>query len=448
MKNAFGLSGKVIALAAALLFAGCLGDGDGGSEVATKNELEAAGEALFDLPSSLHAADASVAEDALAKGALMKTAGMADSVAVEALEPYRLVPGYLHVAESAKLSLKSLLTDLAAEEWPEEWEGMTEQGYWVRTVARDSSLDGDSGLRFRSLAMSKEGEPVLWVSYFRNARGEFSGTFVWRSEGVDSTRVAVRFNGRNADLLGERLVVAMRRGVATLENVNAPASVRVVAVRKENRVALSAISYHPTWQDHDTNGVSFWGEGPKVFAVRAVANTDKDVALLKVAFADTSAVAGSLFTEHLLDNATRVRAAVHMRSLMMENDTLNRLVWWALDREKSLQAPQSNVADGLDFLAYTDARSPESLTAEEAWRVLSNSRSDILAGDDRGLKVLYWTMALRQPIFLASGARIVGAGSMGSGFGLEVSELESDAVELPDVSDALDASELEFPTGL
>jgi hypothetical protein len=427
-----------LALASVLSLTGCLGDSSERDADAGSVELAAAGSALFELPSALQAVDPSVES-----GALAKTSVLADSVAAEAMEPYRLVPGFVYVAESAKEGVKSLIADLAAQEWPDEWEGTNEDGYLIRTLGKDTALDGESDLRFRSLSMSKDGENVLYLSYFKNARGQFSGTFVWRSEAGDSTRVLVRFNGRNAQTLGERMVVMVRRGVSSLENVNAPSVVRVVAVRKEARVALSALTYHPTWQDAD--GGAFWGEGPKVFGVRAVANTEKDVALLKVAFADTLVKPGTLFQDYLLDDVTRSRAAVRMRALMTENDTLNKLVWWSLKRGKSLHAAEANVADGLDFLAFTTAKVPADLTEDDACQAMRNSKADILSGSDQELKGLYWSMTLEQPILLGSGARIVGAGSVAADFGLDEAELTDDSVELPELADVLDTTALEFP---
>lgn len=441
-----------IALASLLSLTGCLGDSSGSESASSASpELEAAGDALYDLPSALQAASAQVDAGALARSSVLSKSGayavgdVEDSVAAEALEPYRLVPGFVHVAESAKQGLKTLITDMAAQEWPDEWEGTDDKGYFIRTVGKDTALDGESGLRFRSLSMSKNGEKVLHISYFKNARGQFSGTFVWRSEAEDSTQVMVRFNGRNAGVLGERMVVMVKRGLSALEDVNAPSVVRVVAVRKEARVALSAISYHPTWKEINANGDTFWDEGPKVFGMRAVANTDKDVALLKVAFADTLVLPGKLFQDYLLDDVTRKQAAVRMRELMTENDTLNKLVWWSLARGKSLHAAEANLADGLDFLSFTTSKLPADLTVEDANQAMQNSKQDILSGADRDLKNLYWAMTLKQPILLRSEARIVGAGTVAADFGLATDELANSDVELPELSDVTQSTEMEFP---
>ena len=159
---------------------------------------------------------------------------------------------------------------MASEDWPDEWEGTDENGYFIRVTSKDTALDGDADLRFRSLSMKKEGEKVLYVSYFKNARNQFSGNFWWRSEGEDSLQVSVHFNGRHANVLGERMVVRVQRGLQALEDANAPSVVRVVAVRKGSRVAVSALSYHPTWEEPDST--DFWVAGPRCVGVRAVAD--------------------------------------------------------------------------------------------------------------------------------------------------------------------------------
>ncbi len=429
--------------AALLSLVGCFDSGAETSSSSSADEMSLASDALYTLPSALQAADPSV-ESVEATAALAKSS----DVSVEAsgaLEAYRLVPAYLHIAENAKEQVKQLIVSMAGQDWPDQWEGDNEEGYHIKTLGRDTTLDGETGLRFRSLTMSKEGEKVLFVSYFRNARGQFSGTFVWRSEGADSTRVAVHFNGRNAGVLGERMVVKVERPVGALENADAPTVVRVAAVRKGDRVAVSMISFHPTWEDVNGDGEQFWGEGAKVFGVRAVANTEKDVALIKVAFADTSVGKGELFQKHLLDDGSRLHAAERMREMMSANDTLNRLVWWSLANGKSLNSPAKSVSDGMQFLGFKTEKKPADLTVEDAVQAFVNSKDDILAGSDSELKSLYWAMVLKQPMLLRSGARIVGAGDIPSDFGLADTELSTDDVALPEVSDAFDATETEFP---
>lgn len=433
-----------LGLLASLGLVGCLGEStksQASSEVS--QEMEAAGRALFEIPSALQSANPSVVlSEAQGEGALAKTAVVLDSSASEALEPYRWVPAYLHVAESAKQSLQQLISDMASEDWPEEWEGTDENGYFIQVASKDSTLDGESDLRFRSLSMKKDGQRVLWVSYFKNARNQFSGTFWWRSEGDDSLQVSVHFNERLAGDLGERMVVRVQRGLQALEDANAPSVVRVVAVRKGTRVAVSALSYHPTWEEPDSS--DFWVDGPRFVGVRAVADSEKDVALIKVAMADTLVRPGTLFKDYLLHDVMMRQATENMKRLMLRNDTLNQLVWWALDKGKSLHAAEANPLDGLDFLAYTGAREPQDLTVEQAYQVLQNSREHILAGNDQELKKLYWLVTIQQPIMLRSQARLVGAGDVAEGFGLVPADLESDDVELPEPSEVFVSEEPEF----
>ncbi len=437
----------------AILFFGCSsGEGSSANENASSaTELQSAGATLFSLPSALQAETPTVEfsdKEILAKaGSLAKVAVVTDSGFAEALEPYRLVPAYIYVAESAKENLKAFIESIASEEWPDTWEGTSESGYEVRTVGGDTTLDDETDIRFRSLTLSKEGQRVLYVSYFKNARNQYSGTFISRSEESDSTWVVIHFNGRNTGVAGERMIVAVKRGGEALENDNAPSAVRVVAVRKGSRIAASVISYHPYFHDEDSTGYSFWGEGPKLFAARTVADTAKNVALLKVAFADTSVRAGTLFTDYLLNDVALTRTTLYMQRLMTQNDTINRLVWWSLDRGKSLKAPESTLEDGLDFLAYTTTQVPTDLTDTNAYDVLQNSKTDILNGTDQDLKKLYWSINLEQPILLRAGARIVGAGPVDSSdnFGLITEDLETDDVELPEAADVLESTEFEFP---
>ncbi len=146
-----------------------------------------------------------------------------------------------------------------------------------------------------------------------------------------------------------------------------------------------------------------------------------------------------------LIDVTRKQAAVRMRELMTENDTLNKLVWWSLARGKSLHAAEANLADGLDFLSFTTSKLPADLTVEDAYQAMQNSKLDILSGADRDLKSLYWAMTLKQPILLRSEARIVGAGTVAADFGLATDELANSDVELPELTDVTQSTEMEFP---
>ena len=441
-----------LSLLLSVFFSGCGNTGDSASsDTGTSADLKGAGSAFYSLPSALQAKNPTVdiSADGFTSNAklLAKVSAGLDSGFATAMEPYRLVPAYIYVAESAKEQMKTLLDDIVAEDLPDNWEGVSDSGYRIRTVARDSSLSDEKNLRFRSLSMEKEGTAKLYASYFKNGRNQYSGSFLWHSEGPDSLWIAVHFNGRNSGVYGERLQVTVKRAASVLENDNAPTFVRVVSVRKNARVSASVISYHPVWHDEDSTGYSFWGAGPKIYAARAVADTAKNVALLKVAFADTAARAGTLFEDYLLDTVTKSRTTLALQRLMAGNDTLNRAVWWSLATGKSLYAPLSDSSSAADFLAYTAERQASDLTEEDAYQLMQNSNTDILSGSDRDLKKLYWAMTLEQPVLLRAGARIVGAGDVeeSDDFGLVTGDLETDDVALPEPTDVWDTTDFVFP---
>lgn len=388
----------------ALMFGAC-------SENATKNEpeLSANGKALkgvtasmFDLPSSISDDAPAVAVEGQ-KSALAKSGVAVSNTTEEAsLGFYKVVPVYTHFAMAIKDSVRALIEKLAVEDLPESYNGPWGD-YQVTLVSKDSTGPTDEGKVF-FLTLKKEDKTVLHLQYRKNSRDQYRGACYFKSEGLDSTAVLLRFNTFNEGTLGKRMTLWITRPESQLEKVGDPSVFRFRAVSTPNgRVVVSGASYHPTFDGDD-----FWLEGSKVYGFRAISNADKNQAVLRVAFADADSVDEDFFTKRALDKSVVDRATVIWKKAMVENDTIARAVLYSLEKKVTLKEILASPAHILAVWAFKSDRNIEDFTSADMEAYMDLNGADIMAGNDEGMKILYFHVKVKQPIFLKADATIVG----------------------------------------
>lgn len=430
----------------AMMFAAC-------SENATQNNaevqegskmLQGVTASMFDLPSS-------IANDNSTVALQKKNASLAKSVAINdessqeasALGFYTGVPAIIHLSEAIKDSVRVLIEKLAAEDLPELYEGNWGE-YNVKLVSVDSLGTDEEGKLFR-LTMKKDGEVVLHLQYRKNDRNQYRGSCYFHSQDADSSKVLLRFNTFNEGALGKRMTLWITRPASTLENKNDPSVFRFRAVQKpDGRVILSGLTYHPEFESDD-----FWLDGPKVYGFRAVSDAEKDMTVLRVAFADVNQVGENFFRDHALDKEVLGRATEIWKEAMIKNDTIAKAVVYSLDAKIPLSEIVRSPAEIIKVWAHTPSKPVEEFSVEDMEAYLVINREDILNGTDEGMKILYFHAKVEQPIFLASGAKIVGyEGNLAIEFSLTSADLDNASVdtEIPSDLDATDITKEDAET--
>lgn len=393
-----------LVLPAALIFAAC-------SENVTKSnaELQEGSVMLKGVTSSIFDVPSSVANESSSVGILEKSTALSKAVAIaqgeeesEALAFYTAVPATIHLAEAIKDSVRLLIEAFASEDLPETYEGLWGE-YSVKLLSIDSLGKEEEGKLFR-LTMSKDGEIMMHLQYRKNSRNQYRGACYFQSQEADSTKLLLRFNTFNEGVLGKRMTIWISRSASTLENPNDPTIFRFHAVQTPaGRVMVSGITYHPEFDGDD-----FWMDGAKVYGFRAVSDVNKNHAILRVAFGDAEDVDGNFFMKHALDKAILGRATQLWKEAMLENDTIARAVSYSMEKKVPLSEIIRSPALIIAVWAYQAQKPVSEFSSEDLKAYLDVNAEDILAGEDKGMKILYYHVKVKQPIFLSSKATIVG----------------------------------------
>jgi len=413
---------KLLALIipAALLLGACSQSNNPTADSSTGSAaLKGVSASIFDLPSSVAAAEPSVQLSGTT--ALAKTGVVATGEEVAGLAAYQAVPLYVHLAETVKDSVRALIENLAAQDLPDSFDGDW-NGYKVKLWSVDSLFENDNGKIF-TLIMKKDGITTLKLHYARNARSQYRGSCYYLSDKGDSTAVLLRFNTFNEGVLGKRMTLWVTRPESQLEDVNGPSVLRVRAVETPaGRIIVTGVSYHPLFAQD-----SFWTDGPKVYAFRAVTNPTKDQGILRVAFADADSIDGDFFTKHSLDKEVATRATEILKDSMTVNAAMAKYFFYSLEQNKALA--DFSPTDLIALTTYEPTRTVESLTAADLKAYLTINSASILAGTDAGSKVLYFHVMVEQPIFLSAAATIVGyASAVPANFSVAASEIDDSAI--------------------
>lgn len=388
---------------AALLIASC-------SENTAKNNAEmkegsvmlrGVTSSMFDMPSSISNESATV-DVAGQNSNLAKAVAVAAGEEEDALGFYKAVPATIYFADAIKDSVRLLIEKFAATDLPESYEG-TWDDYAVKLVSLDSLGSEEEGELFR-LTMSKNGEIVMNLQYRKNNRDQYRGSCYFKSQDADSTKLLLRFNTFNEGTLGKRMTIWITRPASTVEEQNDATAFRFRAVQTPaGRIVLSGMSYHP-----DFDGDDFWLDGAKIYGFRTVSDVEKDHAILRVAFADAADVGANFFVEHSLDKAVLSRATEIWKAEMLKNDTIAKAVTYSLEKEIPLSQIITSPVLVLAVWAYEPKKTVEEFTEVEMEAYLGVNAVDILAGEDEGMKLLYFHAKVKQPIYLSRGAKIVG----------------------------------------
>ena len=388
------------------------------------NTLQAsAREALFDLPSSVQAAQPSVQADS-GVVALAKTLALTlDAQEREAFGPYLAVPVYIHIAETAKQSVQQFIEDLATKNLPPHWQGKVDS-LDITTLLVDSTIEGRAAT-YCSVKAERNGDLRLRLTFFRTDSAQYQGSFYLSEPAKDSSRIRVRFNSIGTG--GEsRMSVMFQRSPLNMEKVNDPTLLRVQAIKRANgRMVITGASYHPAFVD------SFWGNGPKVYGFQAVSDPSLDRSVLRIAFADADSVDSTFYTSHSLDKGVLHHATLSLRKTMHDSTSWTKVIYFCLDSGLSIQ--EAMATHFRELYAYVPTRTADDFRDADLERYLDLNQADILARKPgtEGLRGLYLMIKIKPPIFLARNATIVGAGLAGlpTGFPLPATAIEDESVD-------------------
>lgn len=404
-----------LALGSALGLSACFTDSDSSPAAKSMGILPPVDELLADLPSSV-AGGGTTSLARLADGAI----AVGDtSFEAKVVEPYKPALAYIHLANAVKNQVKAVVKNFESANIPEQVD-TTINGWHVISKTADTTVDGANQKIFK-VTFDSAGVKNLGLNYWKNARDQYRGNFYLRSsEGL----VALHFNNHNEALFGKRMVVVFHRPQEKLNAATDPSVLKVVAVRKNDKVWVSGASYHPTWKD-DGN---FWVAGPRLYGFKAAVNSVKDVGLFSVAFATpTEAKNGGLFQDSLL-----LDQAVARQALPMVQANAGLVTWINLVMGTSKAADQLTVAD-LQAFSRKALANPNTLTGEQ--------------------KAFLALMAIPQPVVVKAGARIAGAvtdvQSDVDAAALQVSDLKAAEIETPDVTEITTVNmDYQLPDGL
>lgn len=375
------------------------------------NTLQASSrEALFDLPTSLQSESSGLLEGsstyALARVAVGDSIET-DADKIEAFKPYLAVPLYIHLAEEAKIAVQNFILDMSKNELPPKWEGKVDSLY-VKTLLRDTTLNGKSGI-FCSLKGLRNDTTIISLQFFRSDSNLYRGHFYLYNPADHQAQVRVEFDGVTKP--GEQsMTVLLKRDSLNLEDQNDLTMIRIHAIKKASgRIVVTGSSYHPLYTDE------FWGDSPKIYAFQAVSHPEKNRTLMRVAFGDADSLGPDFFVKHSVDQGVLRQVTKSMQQNMRDSASWNKLIYFSLD--SGLAARDIFVAPHYaEYLAYEPTRTPDDFTSADLEAFLDLNRESILNKRDNmeNLRALYFLVKIKQPIFLANDARIVGSGPDGA----------------------------------
>ena len=338
---------------------------------------------------------------------------------------YQPIPKYIYFAEQAKNTVKEFVKELRTHDIPEEFDEVKD-GLHIISRSVDTTILG-ADQKFFTIQVKDENEnPILAMNYWKNARDQYRGNFYFTdrdpSSGNLGAAIHVHFNGHNESLFGKRMLVTFYRPEELLENANDPSIIRVWSRKKGNRVFVTGGSYHPTFEDE------FWEKGPKVYAFRTVANTEKDRAVLRVAFADANEDLSSIFKDYSIDEVIVDRFVNNYQKEIDSNDTLALSVAWSLENEKDLKEMYTQIALETFVAPTLDV---SNISTEQFIKYINFNKeffsSEAKRTGDKGFFELIALIEMEQPIYIVRGGIIVGGKQhqVENEFGVEAVELES-----------------------
>jgi hypothetical protein len=395
------LSKKIITTvcAGALLFSGCFSENSstGSSQNNEASVLPPVNEILFDIPSAL-------ATTQSATPGLKKEAG-SELLEGDLFAGYRIVPIFIGIANEAKNGVKSFVADLEKHNIKGDVT-FEEDGNLIEVRSRDTTIAGFDQELF-DIRISNEGVTALRMYYWKNARGEYRGRFLYRElQGVDSGNVAiVHFNNHNSAIFGNRLEVVFAQSIDKLtgDKINDPQVIRVAAIQKKEKIIITGASYAPNFTDEE----GFWEDGAKIYAFAAAADVDKNLAMLRVGFAPATAKRSELLTTYALDKIMLERGT-EMFKLHLSTATADevKLLLWTVENKKSMHDYFKQTQE--QIAAYTPKLKIDELQGAHLQDFIAANWVEIMTGDDEGFKQFAVFISVEQPVFLGANGRLLG----------------------------------------
>ncbi len=419
-KSVFTLS-----MSSALFFSACFSTN---TEESSSGVIPETSNLFYSLPESIASGNPSESLLVVDEGTAARVADGSALDSTSIFDAYRPVPAYIHLAQEAKDQVKAFIEELRSYDIPDEYDDV-KNGLHIESRTIDTTIIG-SAQKFFVIHISNADteEEILKMNYWKNARGQYRGNFFYTERDPASENIGasihVHFNGHNEELYGKRMMVTFYQPEANLDDSNGSTVVKVWSRKKGNRVFATGVSYHPLFNDE------FWGEGPKVYAFRSVVNTDKDRAVLRVAFADADSNLTDIFEKHPLDKMVINRFVQKYQEELDSNDSLAKAVAWSLENEKDLYAMYAEIVAGTFVEPVLDV---SALTPEQFLKFIELNRTFLLdqaaQTGDKGIADLVNFIEMEQPVFLAKGSVFIGGKRhrerKGQGYGIESDELES-----------------------
>ncbi len=390
----------------------------------TSSMLTEVTDELFDLPNSMTASENQQSAVLLKSSITTESEEQTDDNIFSA---YKLVPIYIGFADAAKKHIKAFIKEINKHNIPENIT-IEEDGLTIHASSIDTTILGTEQKLVR-FNIHKDDKLLLHLNFWKNAQNQYRGNFYFyetEKDGEIGNRIFVHFNGHNNELLGKRMVITFYQtpeNLAASDDPNGPQIVRIRAVKKENKVFTTGVSYHPIFIDED----GFWEEGAYVYAFQVAANTLTHNAVMKASFAPAGTSREALFSEYTLD---KVVAQKLYESFINELDSaegddanFKTMVLWSVETNQTIATDKY-----LEAITYTPSKEIMELTLEEYKQFLELNKFWLIA-EGHGAALLF--IKLKQPIFFNAFGMPIGSAtdeSEGTDFGIGSDELESEAL--------------------
>jgi len=381
--------------------------------------------ALFDLPSSIASDSSTLASDQATPALARMVATTLAEDRTQAYAAYMAVPVYILIAEQAKQNVQSMIEKLSQQKIPAPWSGKMDS-LDVSTDAFDTILDGVP-VHFLKLQGSKDGILRIKIRLFSSDSGTYRGSIFMSEPGNHASKARVDFNSI-ADNGNQSMVVSFQRDSIGLAKSGDPTRVRIKAVKRASgRIVLTGASYHPMFEDY------FWGNGPKIYAFKAITDPVKNHAVLRVAFGNAANADSNFLAEHAVEKGILSLVTERLRTNLRDSAGWLTLVNFCLDSNLAARDALS-AKYWVSIKAYQSTRTADDFTSADLERYLELNRDAIFENDPSvaGLRGLYLLLAVKPPVYLSARATIVGAGldAAPDGFGISAATLDEDTLSL------------------
>lgn len=351
---------------------------------------------FFRLPPAISYAQQNSGETALPLFLAKRSSSLQSMSSTPLFEIYGVVPALIHRAEALKMAMVGFMGDLAG--WGIAHNDTVQHEIWtVATAVRDTSVDGVNFQHF-AITIRESGEMVLLMDYFKNSSGGFRGSFFYsnNSANEDESAVWMNFSNLNSNPPQEEMHITFYNPVDSLIDVNQPSVVRYTAIRRGERIAVRGFAYMPVFYD------DFLGEGPKFYVFNAATRTDRNSALVNVAFVGPENVQNdSLFINYSLSEVLLQRAVYTIRDSLRVNNNLAQAFFWSIETEQMIEESRY-----VEIALHTPEGTIDEIDTDDLRDFLELNPN--LRGASAEFQNFYEFTRTRQPVFFTGNGAFLG----------------------------------------